>query len=81
MSKVLEKDMDNLLQKIYDTIQTGDMNIIVKEVGKIYNLYLTSDKEKKVGEFKILTPIKKNDNNDNNNKNDIVCEKIRYLSL
>ena len=56
--KKLEKDMDNLLQKIYDTIQTGDKNIIIKEVRKIYNLYLTSEKEKKIDSSKLNINIR-----------------------
>ena len=56
--KGLEKDMDNLLQKIYDTFQTGDKNIIIKEVRKIYNLYLTSDQEKKIDSSKLNINIR-----------------------
>ena len=56
--KNLEKDMDNLLQKIYDTFQTGDKNIIIKEVRKIYNLYLTSDQEKKIDSSKLNINIR-----------------------
>ena len=50
--------MDNLLQKIYDTFQTGDKNIIIKEVRKIYNLYLTSDQEKKIDSSKLNINIR-----------------------
>ena len=32
--KLLEKDLDNLLQKIYDTFQTNDKNIILKNITK-----------------------------------------------
>ena len=56
--KKLEKDMDNLLQKIYDTLQTGDKNIIIKEIRKIYNLYLTSEKEKKIDSSKLNINIR-----------------------
>ena len=49
----LEKDMDNLLQKIYDTFQTGDKNLIIKGIRKIYNLYLSSDQEKKIDSSKL----------------------------
>ena len=45
--KELKKDMDNLLQKIYDTFQTGDKNLIIKGIRKIYNLYLSSDQKKR----------------------------------
>jgi hypothetical protein len=51
--KKLGKDMDNLLQKIYDTFQTGDKNLIIKGIRKIYNLYLTSDQEKKIDSSKL----------------------------
>ena len=51
--KKLEKDMDNLLQKIYDTFQTGDKNIIIKEIRKIYNMYLSNDQEKKIDSSKL----------------------------
>ena len=56
--KKLEKDMDNLLQKIYDTFQTGDKNIIIKEIRKIYNMYLTSDQEKKIDSSKLNINIR-----------------------
>ena len=56
--KKIEKDMDNLLQKIYDTLQTGDKNIIIKEIRKIYNLYLTSEKEKKIDSSKLNINIR-----------------------
>ena len=52
-AKQLEKDMDNLLQKIYDTFQTGDKNLIIKGIRKIYNLYLTSDQDKKIDSSKL----------------------------
>ena len=56
--KKLEKDMDNLLQKIYDTFQTGDKNLIIKGIRKIYNLYLTSDQEKKIDSSKLNINIR-----------------------
>ena len=46
--KLLEKDLDNLLQKIYDTFQTNDKNIILKGIKKIYNTYLTADQIRKI---------------------------------
>ena len=45
--KLLEKDLDNLLQKIYDTFQTNDKNIILKNIKKIYNTYITEEQIKK----------------------------------
>ena len=56
--KKLEKDMDNLLQKIYDTFQTGDKNIIIKEIRKIYNMYLSNDQEKKIDSSKLNINIR-----------------------
>jgi hypothetical protein len=50
--------MDNLLQKIYDTFQTGDKNLIIKGIRKIYNLYLTSDQEKKIDSSKLNINIR-----------------------
>jgi len=32
--KLLEKDLDNLLQKLYDIFQTNDKNIILKNITK-----------------------------------------------
>ena len=56
--KKLERDMDNLLQKIYDTFQTGDKNIIIKEIRKIYNMYLSSDQEKQIDSSKLNINIR-----------------------
>ena len=63
--KKLEKDMDNLLQKIYDTFQTGDKNIIIKEIRKIYNMYLSNDQEKKNRFVKIKYKYKRRINQAN----------------
>ena len=56
--KLLEKDLDNLLQKIYDTFQTNDKNIILKGIKKIYNTYLTADQIRKINNSKLNENIK-----------------------
>ena len=57
-AKLLEKDLDNLLQKIYDTFQTNDKNIILKNIKKIYNTYLTADQIKKINNSKLNDNIR-----------------------
>ena len=56
--KLLEKDLDNLLQKIYDTFQTNDKNIILKNIKKIYNTYITEDQIRKINNSKLNENIK-----------------------
>ena len=56
--KLLEKDLDNLLQKIYDTFQTNDKNIILKGIKKIYNTYLTADQIRKINNSKLNENIR-----------------------
>ena len=56
--KLLEKDLDNLLQKIYDTFQTNDKNIILKNIKKIYNTYITEEQIKKINNSKLNENIK-----------------------
>ena len=56
--KLLEKDLDNLLQKIYDTFQTNDKNIILKGIKKIYNTYLTADQIRKINSSKLNENIR-----------------------
>jgi hypothetical protein len=56
--KLLEKDLDNLLQKIYDTFQTNDKNIILKNIKKIYNQYITDEQIRKINNSKLNENIK-----------------------
>ena len=56
--KLLEKDLDNLLQKIYDTFQTNDKNIILKNIKKIYNTYITEEQIRKINNAKLNENIK-----------------------
>ena len=56
--KLLEKDLDNLLQKIYDTFQTNDKNIILKNIKKIYNTYITDEQIRKINNSKLNENIK-----------------------
>ena len=56
--KLLEKDLDNLLQKIYDTFQTNDKNMILKNIKKIYNTYITEDQIRKINNAKLNENIK-----------------------
>ena len=57
-AKLIEKDFDNLLQKIYDTFQSNDKNVIIKGIRKIYNIYLTSDVVKKIDSSKLNVNIR-----------------------
>ena len=57
-AKLLEKDFDNLLQKIYDTFQSNDKNQIIKGIRKIYNIYLTSDVVQKIDSSKLNVNIR-----------------------
>ena len=56
--KLLEKDLDNLLQQIYDTFQTNDKNLILKSIKKIYNTYLTADQIRKINNAKLNENIR-----------------------
>ena len=56
--KLLEKDLDNLLQKIYDTFQTNDKNTILKNIKKIYNTYITDEQIRKINNSKLNENIK-----------------------
>ena len=56
--KLLEKDLDNLLQQIYDTFQTNDKNLILKSIKKIYNTYLTADQIRKINNSKLNENIR-----------------------
>ena len=57
-AKLIEKDFDNLLQKIYDTFQSNDKNVIIKGIRKIYNIYLTNDVVKKIDSSKLNVNIR-----------------------
>ena len=57
-AKLIEKDFDNLLQKIYDTFQSNDKNVIIKGIRKIYNIYLTGDVVKKIDSSKLNVNIR-----------------------
>ena len=54
----IQKDMNNLLQKIYDTFQTGDKNLIIKGIRNIYNLYLSNDIKKDIDSSKLNINIR-----------------------
>ena len=56
--KLLEKELDNLLQKIYDTFQTNDKNIILKNITKIYKSYLTNEQIRKIDSSKLSENIR-----------------------
>lgn len=53
-----EKEMDNLLQKIYDTFKNNDKNKIIQGIQEIHNLYLTGDVVKKIDSEKLNVNIK-----------------------
>jgi hypothetical protein len=57
-TKLIEKDFDNLLQKIYETFQSNDKNVIIKGIKGIYNLYLTGDVVKKIDSSKLNVNIR-----------------------
>ena len=57
-AKLIEKDFDNLLQKIYDTFQSNDKNVIIKGIRKIYNMYLTNDVIQKIDSSKLNVNIR-----------------------
>ena len=57
-AKLLEKDLDGLLQQIYDTFQTNDKNLILKNIKKIYNTYITSDQIRKINNAKLNDNIR-----------------------
>ena len=46
------------MQKIYDTFQTNDKNIILKGIKKIYNTYLTADQIRKINNSKLNENIR-----------------------
>jgi hypothetical protein len=52
-AKVKEGDFDSLLQKIYETFQSNDKNKIIGGIRKIYTMYLTDDKIKKIDSTKL----------------------------
>lgn len=57
-AKEKEKDMNNLLQKIYDTFQYSDKNKIISGIQEIHNLYLTGDIVRKIDSSKLNINIK-----------------------
>lgn len=57
-AKLKEKDLDNLLQKIYDTFQFSDKNKIIAGIQEIHNLYLTGDVVRKIDSSKLNINIK-----------------------
>lgn len=52
-AKTKEGDFDSLLQKIYETFQSNDKNKIIGGIRKIYTIYLTDDKIKKIDSNKL----------------------------
>lgn len=57
-AKSKESEFDNLLQKIYDTFQSNDKNKIIAGIRKIYTIYLTDDKVKKIDSTKLNVNIR-----------------------
>ena len=56
--RMIEKDFDNLLQKIYDTFQPNNKNVIIKGIRKICNMYLTNDVFQKIDSSKLNVNIR-----------------------
>ena len=46
------------MQKIYDTFQPNNKNVIIKGIRKIYNMYLTNDVFQKIDSSKLNVNIR-----------------------